>query len=99
MSTTRTTTFTPADPAGIDALLSQDERDVREAVRRFCDDRVEPHIATWFEDGTIPDIRDLAVELGSLGVLGMHLDGYGCPGMTATDYGLACLELEATDSG
>jgi glutaryl-CoA dehydrogenase len=81
--------FNPADPAGIDLVLSQQERDVRDAVRRFCDDRVEPHVATWFEDGTIPNIR----------VLGMHLDGYGCPGMTATEYGLACLELEATDSG
>jgi len=101
MSTaTRTAaTFNPADPAGIDAMLTQDERDVRDAVRRFCDDRVEPHVATWFEDGTIPGIGELAVELGELGVLGMHLDGYGCPGMSATEYGLACLELEATDSG
>lgn len=97
MSATRS--FSVADPAGIDAMLSQDERDVRGAVRRFCDDRVEPHIGQWFEEGTIPDVRDLAVELGSLGVLGMHLDGYGCPGMSATEYGLACLELEATDSG
>ena len=100
MSTARSTaTFNPADPAGIDAMLTQDERDVRDAVRRFCDDRVEPYVATWFEDGTIPEIRELAVELGGLGVLGMHLDGYGCPGMSATEYGLACLELEATDSG
>ncbi|TIC83236.1 acyl-CoA dehydrogenase [Nocardioides sp. GY 10113] len=98
-STTTAPTFNPADPAGIDALLTQDERDVREAVRRFCDERVAPYVGTWFEDGTIPGIRDLAVELGSLGVLGMHLDGYGCPGMSATEYGLACLELEATDSG
>jgi glutaryl-CoA dehydrogenase len=103
MSTTtaalKTATFDPADPANIDVVLTQDEKDVRAAVRRFCDDRVEPHIGEWFEQGTIPDIRGLAVELGSLGVLGMHLDGYGCPGMTATEYGLACLELEATDSG
>lgn len=94
-----TRTFSVGDPAGIDSFLSTDERDVRTAVRRFCDTRVEPHVATWFEDGDIPDVRDLAVELGQLGVLGMHLDGYGCPGMTATEYGLACLELEATDSG
>jgi glutaryl-CoA dehydrogenase len=100
MSTmTAARTFSVADPAGIDAMLSQDERDIRAAVRHFCDEKVEPHIAQWFEDGTIPGIRDLAVELGSLGVLGMHLDGYGCPGMSATEYGLACLELEATDSG
>lgn len=93
------TKLNPFDPAGIDTMLSQDERDVRDAVRRFCDERVEPHIAAWFEEGTIPNIRELAVELGDLGVLGMHLDGYGCPGMSATEYGLACLELEATDSG
>ena len=100
MSASATTrSFDVADPAGIDAMLSQDERDVRAAVRHFCDERVEPYVGTWFEDGTIPDVRDLAVELGTLGVLGMHLDGYGCPGMTATEYGLACLELEATDSG
>lgn len=91
--------FSPQDPAGIDTLLTHDERDVRDVVRRFCDERVEPHVATWFEAGDIPEIRELAVELGELGVLGMHLDGYGCPGMTATEYGLACLELEATDSG
>lgn len=87
------------DPASIDSLLSQDERDVRAAVRRFCDENVEPHIADWFESATIPAVRDLALELGNLGVLGMHLSGYGCPGMSATEYGLACLELEATDSG
>lgn len=99
MSTTRATPFDPADPARIDRLLTQDERDVRSSVRRFCDERIEPHVAQWFEDGTIPDVRELAVELGELGVLGMHLEGYGCAGMTATEYGLACLELEATDSG
>jgi glutaryl-CoA dehydrogenase len=93
------TPFNPADPANIDRLLTTDELDVRRAVRQFCDKEVEPHVAEWFETGTIPDIRDLAVELGSLGVLGMHLEGYGCPGMSATEYGLACLELEATDSG
>ncbi len=99
MSSTANRPFSPADPAGIDTLLSQDERDIRDAVRHFCDERVEPYVATWFEEGTIPGIRDLTLELGSLGVLGMHLDGYGCPGMSATEYGLACLELEATDSG
>ena len=99
MTTPRTTAFDPADPANIDRLLTADERDVRGAVRQFCDKLVDPFVAEWFEAGTIPDIRDLAVELGSLGVLGMHLEGYGCPGMSATEYGLACLELEATDSG
>ena len=91
--------FSPTDPVGIDLLLSPEERDVRDAVRRFCDERVEPYVAQWFEQGDLPGVRELALGLGELGVLGMHLDGYGCPGMSATEYGLACLELEATDSG
>jgi len=91
--------FDPADPLGIDALLSDEERAVRSSVRQLCAERVDPHIAGWFEDGAIPDIRGLARELGALGLLGMHLEGYGCAGMSAVDYGLACLELEATDSG
>ena len=92
----------PADPLDlveIDSLLTADERAVRDAVRSFCDRRVEPHIAGWFERGEIEDIRGLTKELGGLGVLGMHLEGYGCAGMSAVEYGLACLELEATDSG
>ena len=89
----------PADPAVLDDLLSEDEKEIRAAVRRRLDVLVEPYIAEWFEQGSIPGIRDLAKELGSLGVLGMHLTGYGCAGMSATEYGLACLELEATDSG
>jgi glutaryl-CoA dehydrogenase len=89
----------PLDPAGISDLLSNEERAVRQGVRKFCDSHVEPHVAEWFESGSIPDIRDLFRELGTLGVLGMHLEGYDCAGMTATEYGLACLELEATDSG
>lgn len=99
MSSARTITFNPGDPARIDVLLSQEELDVRDAVRQFGRKEIEPHIAGWFEAGEIPGIRDLAVELGTLGVLGMHLEGYGCPGMSATQYGLACLELEAIDSG
>lgn len=89
----------PSDPAALDELLSEDEIEVRAAVRQMLDATVEPHIGEWFEKGEIPGIRDLAKELGSLGVLGMHLEGYGCAGMSATAYGLACLELEATDSG
>ncbi|MEU0390360.1 acyl-CoA dehydrogenase family protein [Streptomyces chartreusis] len=92
----------PADPLDLvelDSLLTPDERAVRDAVRTFCDRRVEPHIAEWFEQGAIEDIRGLTKELGELGLLGMHLEGYGCAGMSAVDYGLACLELEATDSG
>jgi glutaryl-CoA dehydrogenase len=91
--------FDPYDLAGVDTQLSADELDVRAAVRRFVERRVTPHVADWFEQGRIEGIRELARELGELGVLGMHLDGYGCPGMSATQYGLACLELEAGDSG
>ena len=88
-----------SDLAGIDLMLTQDERDVRRAVRDFVSSDVQPHIATWFEEARIDDLRGLAKRLGSLGVLGMHLEGYGCAGMSATEYGLACLELEAGDSG
>ncbi|MBB3044528.1 acyl-CoA dehydrogenase family protein [Nocardioides soli] len=87
------------DPAGLDALLTDDERSVRASIREMLDRSVEPNIAEWFEQGGIPDVRGLSKELGALGVLGMHLEGYGCAGMSATEYGLACLELEATDSG
>ncbi|WP_370617157.1 acyl-CoA dehydrogenase family protein [Mumia qirimensis] len=100
MSTTsRLPAFDPMDPAGIDDLLSADELAVRDSVRHLCAERVDPYVADWFERGEIPDIRGLTKELGALGVLGMHLEGYGCAGMSATEYGLACLELEATDSG
>src|SRR5690348_11945282 len=91
--------FDPADPLAIDGLLSAEEKAVRASVRRLCAERVDPHIAAWFEAGEIPEIRGLTRELGALGLLGMHLEGYGCAGMSATAYGLACLELEATDSG
>src|SRR6188768_1349423 len=90
--------FDPHDPAGIDDLLTDDERAVRSSVRRLCED-VEPHVAGWFEEGRIDDPRELMKQFGDLGLLGMHLEGYGCPGMSAVDYGLACLELEACDSG
>lgn len=91
--------FHPLDPLAIGDLMSDEEQSVRSAVRTMCDRSVEPHIVEWFESGVIPDIRNLFKELGALGVLGMHLDGYGCAGMSATAYGIACLELEATDSG
>ena len=98
-NTDRLQAFEPLDPAGIDDLLSPDERAVRASVRQLCDERIDPYVADWFERGQIDDVRGLAKELGALGVLGMHLQGYGCAGMSATEYGLACLELEATDSG
>ena len=90
--------FDPHDPAGIDDLLTDDDRAVRASVRRLCED-IEPHVADWFEAGRIEDPRGLMKQFGDLGLLGMHLEGYGCPGMSAVDYGLACLELEACDSG
>ena len=92
-------TTDPMDLAGIDDLLSDEEKAVRSTVRTFLDKSVEPHVADWFERGELDDPRGLAKELGGLGLLGMHLEGYGCAGMSAVDYGLACLELEATDSG
>ena len=85
------------DFLGLDALLSHEERLVRETVRDFVRQRVLPHVADWFEQGILP--REIATELGKLGLLGMHLDGYECPGASGVAYGLACLELEAGDSG
>ncbi|MFV9428562.1 acyl-CoA dehydrogenase family protein [Rhodococcus rhodochrous] len=82
----------------LDSLLEQEEIDIRDTVRKFGNERIRPHVAQWFEEAKLP-ARELAKELGQLGVLGMHLDGYGCAGMSATAYGLACLELEAVDSG
>jgi glutaryl-CoA dehydrogenase len=81
----------------IDDELTADERLVRDTVRSYTADRVLPHIADWFEAGTLP--RELLPELGKLGLLGMHLTGYGCAGMGAVAYGVACRELEAADSG
>ncbi|GAA4804079.1 acyl-CoA dehydrogenase family protein [Tomitella cavernea] len=94
MADTRTLT----ELFALDSLLSADEIEIRDTVRAFGDKRIRPHIAEWFEDAHIP-ARELAKELGGVGVLGMHLDGYGCAGMSAVSYGLACLELEAIDSG
>jgi glutaryl-CoA dehydrogenase len=98
-ATSRKNPLNPHDLANLDSLLTQDEIAVRSSVRELCSRRIDPYVAEWFEAGEIPDIRGLARELGSLGLLGMHLQGYGCAGMSATDYGLACLELEASDSG
>ncbi len=82
----------------LDSLLSEEELAIRDVVRDYVERSIKPHIADWFEDGTIP-ARQLARDLGELGVLGMHLEGYGCQGTSAVAYGLACLELEAGDSG
>src|SRR3984893_938870 len=89
----------PHDPAGIDSLLSEEELAVRQTVRAFCADKILPHVADWYEKGELPAVRELTRELGKIGLLGMHLTGDGWAGKAAVDYGLACLELEAADSG
>lgn len=88
----------PFDLYAIESLLSEEELAIAEVVRKFVASRIKPSIAEWFELGELP-VRDLAKELGALGVLGMHLEGYGCQGTSAVAYGLACHELEAGDSG
>jgi glutaryl-CoA dehydrogenase len=87
----------PSDFLGVDADLSAEERDIRDAVRDYAAAELSPRISEWYESNTLP--RDIAKGLGSLGLLGMHLEGYGCAGTNATSYGLACRELEAVDSG
>jgi glutaryl-CoA dehydrogenase len=85
------------DYLDIDSLLSQQELDLRNQVRQFVDDRIRPNINAWYEDAVFP--QDLVKEMGSLGLLGMHLTGYGCGGRSAVEYGIAAMELEAGDSG
>ena len=87
----------PHDFLEIDRLYTQEERMLRDTVRRFSSDRILPNIADWYEQGATP--VELAREIGKLGLLGMHLEGYGCAGASSVDYGIACLELEAADSG
>ncbi|MBK9298797.1 MAG: acyl-CoA dehydrogenase family protein [Candidatus Microthrix sp.] len=87
----------PSDVLALDALLDDDEVLLRDTVRRFVGDQILPDVADWYERGTFP--KEMATEFGKLGLLGMHLEGYGCAGTSATAYGLACLELEAGDSG
>ncbi len=82
----------------IDGLLNEEARDARDLARRWVDDRIRPEIGEWYEQGTLP-AKELAKELGELGLLGMHLEGYGCAGAEATTYGMVCHELEAGDSG
>ncbi|HET6215068.1 MAG TPA: acyl-CoA dehydrogenase family protein, partial [Micromonosporaceae bacterium] len=88
----------PLDLLDIDALHSEEELAIRAVVRQVVDEKVRPHVADWYERGEVP-ARILAADFGKLGLLGMHLTGYGCAGATAVAYGLACLELEAADSG
>lgn len=90
-------TYAPLELFDTDRLLDQDERDIAATVRQFVDTRLKPNVEGWFESATLPS--ELAKEFGNLGVLGMHLQGYGCAGTNAVSYGLACMELEAGDSG
>jgi glutaryl-CoA dehydrogenase len=96
-TTTHLTALDPRDFLGIDALLDDEEKAIRDTVREFVRDRVLPEIGEWFEQGIMP--RELAQEVAKLGLFGMHLTGYGLPGASAVSYGLTCLELEAGDSG
>ncbi|MEU6219787.1 acyl-CoA dehydrogenase family protein [Streptomyces sp. NPDC047022] len=91
--------FDPADPLGIDDLLDPEDLAIRDAVRTWAARRVLPDVAEWYEKGELPGVREIARELGSLGALGMTLSGYGCAGASAVQYGLACMEVEAADSG
>jgi glutaryl-CoA dehydrogenase len=93
----RSTTPASPDLLRIDDQLTEEERLVRDTVRAFAQDRIMPHIADWFEAGTLP--RELVPELGKMGLLGMHLTGYGCAGMGPVAYGVTCREMEAADSG
>lgn len=87
----------PGDFLATDALLSSEEKLLRDTVRRFVGEQILPEVATWFEEGVFP--KTLVEGMGALGLFGMHLEGYGCAGTSAVEYGLACLELEAGDSG
>src|ERR1700712_4022260 len=87
----------PRDFLAVDELLGADERAIRDTVRSFAESELLPHVAQWYDEGALPD--DLGPKLGKLGLLGMHLEGYGCAGTSATAYGVACRELEAVDSG
>ena len=95
--TSKQTTLDPRDFLAIDALLDDEERAIRDTVRQFVRDRIVPDVGEWFEQGILP--ADLVPEIGKLGLFGMHLEGYGLPGASAVAYGLACMELEAGDSG
>jgi glutaryl-CoA dehydrogenase len=88
----------PLDLFDLDDLVGDEERAIQQTVREVMDAQVRPHVAQWYDEASLP-VRELAVELGKVGLLGMHLTGYGCAGTSATAYGLACLELEAADAG
>jgi len=91
------TALDPRDFLAVDALLDDEEKAIRDTVRQWVRDRVLPQIGDWFEQGILP--RELVKEVAQLGLLGMHLEGYGLPGASSVAYGLTCMELEAGDSG
>lgn len=88
----------PLSLTNFDGLLDDEERMLQEAMRDFGTKQLKPQVAEWFEQATIP-AKELGPQFGQLGALGMHLEGYGCPGSSAVAYGLACMEIEAIDSG
>jgi glutaryl-CoA dehydrogenase len=96
-TTTKPTALDPRDFLAIDALLDDEERAIRDTIRKFVRDRVLPDVGDWFERGVLP--RELVKELAQLGLFGMHLEGYGLPGASSVAYGLTCMELEAGDAG
>ncbi len=96
-TSTRVPALDPLDLLAIDSLLDEEERAVRDTVRRFVREQIVPEVGDWFERGILP--REVLGELAKLGLFGMHLDGYGLPGASAVVYGLTCLELEAGDTG
>jgi len=85
------------DFLNIDARLSDEEKGVRERVRSFVRERIKPNIKGWYDEAVFP--KEIVPEFAELGLLGMHLSGYGCAGRSSVEYGLACMELEAGDSG
>jgi glutaryl-CoA dehydrogenase len=97
VAATTDTALDPRDFLAVDALLEDEERAIRDTVRRFVQERVVPDVGEWFEQGILP--RELVQEIAPLGLFGMHLHGYGLPGASAVSYGLTCMELEAGDSG
>ena len=97
MTATTTATTDPSDLLDLAGLFTEDELALRDKVRTFVDERIRPNIAAWYEGAIFP--TEIVREMGELGLLGMHLKGYGCPGRSAVEYGLAALELEAGDSG
>jgi glutaryl-CoA dehydrogenase len=88
----------PHDFLRIDSLLDDQELLIRSTVREWVDKEIQPNVAEWFESGTLPT-AELGRQMGELGLMGMHLEGYGCAGTSAVEYGLAAMELEAADSG